>query len=385
MSGRTLWILLLLAQITAYAPSLAAPRNGEGLDCHDAYRALEGNVNFNPDGSDPSKYYGEWPGHRYFPSPNDWRDVPVYQLVTDRFRDGDPTSNDGKYGGYDLYKVDTRHGGDFKGLKERLGYIKSLGFKSVWISPIFQNQFNSYHGYGQIDFTLLDDRFGTLKDFREMTEEAHRLGMYVIVDIVANHMSNVYYAEGHEHDAAPFHLHEGEYPLHPRDPRETYRDFKADNTYYPNGTYGTVYGQDGKPWTDPGGGGYYGSDFHHNGDLQNWGNGPENAFGKIYGMYDDIRSESPRVQDKMIAMTNALISSTDIDGIRMDTPMQVSLSFFKRWAPAVKAHAKSLGKDNFFIFGELYCSREQAATMVGRGRTRTSGVNRMILSTVPRL
>ena len=75
------------------------------------------------------------------------------------------------------------------------------------------------------------------------------------------------------------------------------------------------------------------------------------------------------MQDKIIAMTKALISTCDIDGIRMDTPMQVPRYFFERWCPAVKAHAASLGKNDFFIFGEFYCSRERAATMVGRGKS----------------
>ena len=69
--------------------------------------------------------------------------------------------------------------------------------------------------YAQEDFTLLDDRFGTLADFREMVDEAHRLGMYVIVDIVVNHMANLFYFEGHPNGGAPFHMHDGEYNLIP--------------------------------------------------------------------------------------------------------------------------------------------------------------------------
>ena len=125
----------------------------------------------------------------------------------------------------------------------------------------------------------------------------------------------------------------------------------------------------GFPKTEPGGGSFWNSDFHHNGDIGDYNDPWQNHLGKIYGIMDDLRNEHPRVQDKLIAMTDSLISSTDIDGIRMDTPMQVPLSFFKRWAPAVKAHARSLGKNNFFIFGEFYCSRERSATMVGRGHT----------------
>ena len=184
-----------------------------------------------------------------------------------------------------------------------------------------------------------------------MVDEAHRLGMYVIVDIVANHMANLFYFEGHANDGAPFRMHVGEYRLLPRDPNEIYTDFKVDNTFFPTGNYGEIYGYDGFPKSEPGGGSYWNSDFHHNGDIGDYGDPWQNHLGKIYGIMDDLRNEHPRVQDKLIAMTKSLISSTDIDGIRMDTPMQVPLSFFKRWVPAVKAHARSLGKNNFFVFG----------------------------------
>jgi len=354
--------LLTLALLTFSIASVpAAPHTSE----NSAW-----NVNRNPDGNDPSRYFGEWKGHRYFASPSDWREVAMYQFVTDRFRDGDPSNNEGKYGGYNLYDVTMRHGGDFKGIKEKLSYIKSLGFDAIWISPVFQNRYNSYHGYGQIDFTLLDERFGTLAEFRELVDEAHRLKMYVIVDIVVNHLDNLFYFEGHQKDGAPFRLHQGEYRLLPRNPGEEYVDFKIDNAFNPEGTYSDVYGYDGFKKVDRfGNGSYWGSDFHHNGDLGDYGDPWHNHLGKIYGALDDLRTTHPRVQDKIIAMTKSLIASTDIDGIRMDTPMQVPLYFFKRWVPAVKQQARELGKNNFFIFGEFYCPRERSATMVGRGKT----------------
>lgn len=64
------------------------------------------NVNMNPDGFNPSRYYGEWTGHKYFPSPSDWRKESIYQFITDRFADGNPLNNESKYGGYNLFKVE---------------------------------------------------------------------------------------------------------------------------------------------------------------------------------------------------------------------------------------------------------------------------------------
>jgi hypothetical protein len=314
------------------------------------------NVNTNS-ASEPASYCGGWSGHAYFPSPDDWRKVPVYQFITDRFCDGEPANNELAYPGYDLRDVGSRHGGDF------------LGYKAIWVSPVFQNRANSYHGYGQIDFTLLDQRFGTVEDFRAMVDKAHSLGLYVIVDIVVNHLENLYYFEGHPNDGAPFRLHTGEYQLFPRNPGETYVDFPVDNTFYSTGTYCDVFGDDGTNCVDSGSGSFWFSDLHHNGDLGNYGDPWQNHLGKIYGSLDDLRTTHPRVQDKIIAMTKALISTCDIDGIRMDTPMQVPRYFFECWCPAVKTHAAALGKNDFFIFGEFYCSRERAATMVGRGKS----------------
>jgi alpha-1,3-glucan synthase len=329
------------------------------------------NVNRNPDGSNPAAYFGEWPGHTYFPSAADWRKQSVYQFITDRFADGNPDNNEGKYGGYDLGSVASRHGGDFKGVTERLDYIKSLGYTAIWVSPIFQNRANSYHGYGQIDFTLLDDRFGTVAEMREMVDAAHARGIYVFADIIVNHMSDLFYFEGKKGVAAPFKLHTDEYKLQPYNANETYRDFWVDNTKYASGKYPEVYDYTGYPVYDDYGtaGSYWFSDFHHNGDLADYGNPWQNHLGKIYGSLDDLRTTHPRVQDKIIAMTKALISTVDIDGIRMDTPMQVPLNFFQNWSPAVRAHAASLGKNDFLIFGEFFCPRERAATMTGRGKT----------------
>lgn len=359
MTMRSLVTFITLLLI-ASSSVCAAPRTEENAAW---------NVNVNSDPSDPSRYYGKWENHKYFPSPPDWRSVAFYQLITDRFSNGDPTNDVGRYGGYDPFDVSKRQGGDFRGLAKKLDYIKGLGFNAVWISPVFQNVENEYHGYGQIDFTLLDDRFGTLEDLRYLVTEAHKRRMYIFVDIVVNHMSDLLHSEGYRDSQPPFAFHEGEYKLHYRNDNQTYADFKVDNTFHSDGSYCDVYNREGYKVEDSGTGSYWFSDFHHNGALTNYRDPWNIHLGKIYNKYDDLRTSHPRVQDMIAAMTKALIASTDIDGIRMDTPMQVPLCFFKRWAPAVREYAKSLGKKNFFIFGELYTTYSNAATMIGRGKT----------------
>eukprot|EP00931_Biecheleriopsis_adriatica_P028261 TRINITY_DN1687_c0_g1_i1.p1 TRINITY_DN1687_c0_g1~~TRINITY_DN1687_c0_g1_i1.p1 ORF type:complete len:3142 (-),score=579.43 TRINITY_DN1687_c0_g1_i1:40-9312(-) len=334
----------------------------------------------------PEDYWGDWENHSYFPSPVDWRALSIYQLITDRFADGDPRNNELFDDGFDVRDMTYRHGGDFVGLMHRLPYIKGLGCQAVWISPVFQNGYNSYHQYSQLDFTLLDRRLGTVEELRALTAEAHRLGMYVIVDVVMNHMANEFFFQGHEDDRAPWRFHEEggqrEYILQPRRieaklhntpaGKQPYLDFWYNNTWDSDAQYpGTVYGQWGEAARDFGRGTYDSSDFHHNGDLKDFYDPFQIHYGKLYGTMDDLRLEHRRVQSKYIAMTKALISSCDVDGFRVDTPMQVPLSFYKAWAPAVREHAKSLGKSRFGLFGEFYVTPARYATMTGRGKDRT--------------
>jgi glycosidase len=326
------------------------------------------NVNRNVHAKTPSEYFGEWPGHKYHPSPKDWRDINIYHLMTDRFVDGNPLNNDGKYSGYNPRSIQNRHGGDFAGILSKLDYLQALGVKAIWVSPIFQNQENSYHGYAQIDYTLLDDRLGTVEDLRRLVDEAHKRGMYVIVDIIVNHLADLYYFENHQYEQAPFQLHENEYKLFPRNPEKTYVDFKVDNTFDPEAKYCNVYDKDAVRYIDTGKGSYSNSDLHHNGTLTNYFNAWNIHYGKIYNALDDVRTSHPRVQDKIIAMTKSLISSVDVDGFRIDTPMQVPHCFFQKWIPAVREHAESLGKKNFAFFGEFYSSTPWAGTLIGRGK-----------------
>eukprot|EP00439_Symbiodinium_sp_Y106_P043440 s2875_g5.t1 len=373
MTSHPSWIL---ACVTCITLSDAAPLTAENAPW---------NINIETQ-HEPDKYKGKWQNHVYFPSPKDWRSLSIYQLLTDRFADGDPRNNELFDGGFDVRDMTFRHGGDFVGLTNKLPYIKGLGCQGVWISPIFQNGFNFYHQYAQIDFTLLDQRMGTLQELRNLVTTAHDLGMYVIVDVVMNHMANEFFVDGHEYTQAPFRFHEDgglrEYLLQARKDeslmhdtpagKQPYRDFYYDNTWVPSAKYsGKVYGQYGEWRTDDGNGTYDLSDFHHNGDLVDYFDPWEINFGKIYGTMDDLRLEHERVQQKYIAMTRALIESCDIDGFRVDTPMQVPLNFFKVWAPAMRQHAASLGKERFGIFGEFYVTPSRYATMTGRGRDNT--------------
>ena len=131
------------------------------------------------------------------------------------------------------------HGGDLAGVTSKLDYIHGLGCRAIWISPLFQNGWGDYHQYAQEDFTLIDKRMGTLEDLRQLTDAAHARGMYVLIDIVVNHMANKLSFDGREGRSAPFVLHDAEYKLSSRDPAvaQPYEDYKYNNTFNPEGGY----------------------------------------------------------------------------------------------------------------------------------------------------
>ena len=131
----------------------------------------------------------------------DFRDETIYFAITTRFYDGDPTNNvlcwDNQAA--QIQTKDPCWRGDFKGLMERLDYIKALGFTAVWITPVVQNASGyDYHGYHALDFTKVDLRYESRKEwgasedvrFEDLIAAVHERGMKLILDIVLNHNGN---------------------------------------------------------------------------------------------------------------------------------------------------------------------------------------------------
>jgi len=120
------------------------------------------------------------------------QDDVLYLIMPDRFADGD-TSNDQPAqspGTYDRKAARAYHGGDLRGIRDHLDYLKDLGVTTVWLNPIYDNDNHSpgdYHGYGAVDFYGVDEHLGTLKEFQELVAAAHERGMKIVLDVVVNH------------------------------------------------------------------------------------------------------------------------------------------------------------------------------------------------------
>ncbi|NBS85018.1 MAG: hypothetical protein EBS59_10085, partial [Verrucomicrobia bacterium] len=122
------------------------------------------------------------------PNSDFWRNQNIYQIVTDRFFDGDSANNNAS-GNYSASAGSSPHGGDFKGIEQKLDYIKALGATAIWISPVVKNGNGDYHGYAATDFYAVEPRFGTMNDLQRLVSEAHKRGILVVNDVVVNHGS----------------------------------------------------------------------------------------------------------------------------------------------------------------------------------------------------
>lgn len=162
---------------------------------------------FELDGGDETLYYlgdcfeRDWEQNRsdYFQLPfnlradrlaiPDWvHDAVVYNIFPDSFASAKRCiSRESAHSVYDGQAINSLLGGTINGIRENLDYIKSLGCNCIYLNPVFAA--NSYHKYDIIDYKHIDPLRGTDEDFRALVNEAHSMGMRVIIDGVFNHIS----------------------------------------------------------------------------------------------------------------------------------------------------------------------------------------------------
>jgi len=273
------------------------------------------------------------PDFSYYPSPGDWRKHTIYQIITDRFYDGDPSNNTANPGGvYNPFSMDSIHGGDFAGITAHLDYIKSLGFDVIWISPVFLNHRGAYHGYHITDFNQIDPHWGTLADLRHLIDQAHARNMYVIIDVVFNHMARLLSSD----DPGFPQFSEQPYTMRWSNPGETFAP-PFDNLSY----------------------------FHGHGSIQNWEDDRQNVLGDLQGLAD-LKTEDAQVRTWLMESHMALMAATDCDGFRIDTAHHVELDFWSQVLPRLHEGATALGKTNFLMFAEALRGRDEDVSKLTR-------------------
>ena len=308
-------------------------------------------------------------------------DEVIYFVMPDRFENGDPSNDRGGLTGdrlktgFDPASKGFYHGGDLKGLTEKLDYIQGMGVTAIWFAPVFKNkpvqgpegdESAGYHGYWVTDFTQIDPHFGTNEEFKAFVEAAHARGMKVYMDIIVNHTADVIrYAEDRYQYRS-----KADYPYSTRggpDGERINEGFAGDNDPSeanwarltdPSFAYTPVVPEAEKTvkvpaWlNDP--------IYYHNRGDSFW-IGESSEYGDFVGL-DDLATEHPRVVSGMIDIFGGWIDAFGIDGFRIDTAKHVNPEFWQAFVPAILQRAKARGIPNFHIFGEIAYQSPDAIT-----------------------
>lgn len=274
----------------------------------------------------------------------DFREETIYFVMTTRFYDGDSANNMKCWDGSLNPNADPAWRGDFKGLIDKLDYIKALGFSAIWITPVVKNASGyDYHGYHAIDHTKVDFRYESPGvTYQTLIDAVHARGMKLIQDIVLNHTCNF-----------------GEENLYPMFDRSETISFNEDPdvamtindvmgvlpndylTLVPNAQFGARIDAMKEDVNDPA------FIYHHEKSLQWEGYTVQTA--QIAGDTVDLNTENPTTAQYLIDAYNGFIDM-GVDAFRIDTVKHISrLTFNNYYLPAFKAR----GGGDFFMFGEI--------------------------------
>lgn len=297
----------------------------------------------------------------------------IYFVLPDRFENGDPSNDRGGMAGdrlktgFDPADKAFYHGGDLKGLTQKLDYIRGLGASAIWVGPVFRNkpvqgapgaESAGYHGYWITDFTHVDPHLGSDADFAALVQAAHARGMKVYMDIIVNHTADVIaYGTGGEY---PYRS-KADYPFSTRGGTSgpaINKGFAGDADPSPENwarltdpsfAYAPVIPRAERSIKVPG----WLNDpiYYHNRGNTDW-MGESAQYGDFVGL-DDLATEHPRVLSGMIEIYGDWIDRFGVDGFRIDTARHVNPEFWRAFVPAMLERARAKGIPNFHIFGEV--------------------------------
>ena len=296
---------------------------------------------------------------------NDFRDESIYFVITTRFYDGDPSNNAQCWDAGAANSGDPCWRGDFKGLIDKLDYIKALGFTAVWVTPIVENASGlDYHGYHASNFSRVDHRYESGDTtFQTLIDEAHARGMKVLLDVVLNHTGN--FGEEHlcklftrDRNANQFKINECMLP------------YTTDSvggklpTNYSSLPSGQQYDVRLKMMKNTDNQNHDTHNYWHHFGQFNWDDNTR-WWAQIAGDCVDLNTENPAVAESLINCYGTFIKM-GVDGFRIDTGGHIArLTFNKIYIPAFQAlgeqyRYKRLNQADFFLCTEV-CARYQGS------------------------
>jgi glycosidase len=331
-----------------------------------------------------------------FPSPVAWEDQVFYFLLVDRFSNAQEagyldvagnvvngsiplfsSNDDGNAVKADAEKWRNSGGGwvggTIKGVTSKIGYLKRLGITALWVSPVMKQVEGeeTYHGYGIQSFLDVDPHFGTAADFKELVQVAHTNKIYVVLDVIVNHTGNVF---EYDPDRYPEKTEDGKPFMDPRWDGRPYavKGFRGEHgqptiSFTPAATQAV---EDAKISIVPREL-FQPATFTAKGRISNWKSDYEPEFleGDFWSLknvqlgYGSLEAYQPSPALQTITRSYQYwIAEFDIDGFRLDTVKHMDLGATRYFASAIHEYAMSLGKDNFYLLGEIAGGRDRAYT-----------------------
>lgn len=272
----------------------------------------------------------------------EWQDQIIYFLMIDRFNDGDLSNSDQGVGVYERGAKDKYNGGDLQGVIDKLDYIQDLGATAVWTTPQVANQwwdpiaqYWGYHGYWARDFKSVDEHYGTLEDYQDLSKSLHARDMYLIQDIVVNHTGNFFYYDG-EYDASNvannFNLNTDSIPT-TAPTQDLLRLNDVNNAEHKQlNTYN---------WTPA---------------IKDVSVFEQETTYQTAGL-DDMNTKNPLVRYLLKDSFGYWIKEAGVDAFRIDTAKYVEKEFYEDFLhgdSGIVSTAASTGRMDFFTFGEIY-------------------------------
>ncbi|GAB4463291.1 MAG: alpha-amylase family glycosyl hydrolase [Armatimonadaceae bacterium] len=330
----------------------------------------------------------------FHPSPVAWEDQTFYFLLVDRFSDGNEASyrditgeviSSGETPPFDpathrdavLISPEAAQrwrsagsawcGGNLRGITTKLGYLKRLGITAIWVSPVLKQAVyapDSYHGYGTQNFLDIDPHFGTPDDLRALVTTAHELGMYVILDVIINHTADVFAYAGVEAEEA-----EDGLPPYRAEPYPVagFRNAQGKPTLPFEPLDLTQYAHaypDGAVWPHEL---QHPECFTRKGRIVDWNQHPEYEEGDFFtlkdtelGCFDGNEFHPSQALQTLTEVYKYWIAYSDLDGFRLDTVKHTPVGAVAWFAREIHQFASSLGKDRFYLIGEIVGDRATA-------------------------
>jgi len=282
------------------------------------------------------------PGKAYWRNCHrEWREEFIYFLMVDRFHDDHvraPVRSAGKMQGFGKgEQLQKTCGGTLKGINNHLDYIKDLGCTSLWLSPVYENNADAYHGYAIQDYTRVDKRFGSMDDLANLVDAAHAHDMRVFLDIVLHHTGNNWsYPYDHPYyyyNGAVFPFGEWRYEDKP-----VPVEFRNPDLYW------------------------------RKGQIRNFDSYPETREGDFQYLKTFKNDDSPEalyIQEMLTKIHCYWIRETDVDGFRLDAVKHMGEKDISQFCSHIREYAYKLGKRNFFLFGELVGPEEMYNQYIG--------------------